>query len=145
MALGRRRRLSRIECVTRAAPSLSQISVLILDGHREARDALAAAFRRDGGFLLLGHTEDAAQAAELSASLHPDIILVDTRSVHRALEACRSLRQASPGSHIVLLSTFFEPGEQRRYEDAGVAAWYLKGEPFRVLAGRLKRLVGAAA
>jgi len=143
MALGLLGKSPRIVAVSYGAPSgILPVSVVILDGHREARLALAAAFGRDADFALLGGTEDTAEALQLCARFQPQIVLVDSRTVYKALETCRTVLERSPRSQIVLLSTFFDPGEQRRYEDAGASACYLKSEPFRVLATRLKSLVG---
>lgn len=64
------------------------------------RDYLAA----DAGLIVVGHAAGAAQALAATATLSPDVVLLDFDvDGHSGLETTRRLRAASPATKVVLL------------------------------------------
>ena len=120
-------------------PGPCDVTVLTVDDQaiflRTVRRLLAAT----QGFLQVGEATSGAQAIELAAKLHPDLVLVDVRMTEMdGIETARGLHVSIPDSVIVLISVEEIPDAAR--QSPGVAACLRKQE----LSGRTLRRWWAA-
>lgn len=81
------------------------ISVLLVDDVVEVRRLLRTALRFRGGFEVLGEAGDGGEAVRMTASLHPDIVVLDLGLPDIAgREVLSSIRTTSPRSKVVVFS-----------------------------------------
>lgn len=93
-------------------------------------------------FDVVADTGSHTQALDLAARLLPELILVDFQtSAPYAAELCARIRQASPGSLLVVLTAFADAETRSRYEQAGATACLLKDIGFGRLVQELRSLL----
>jgi two-component system invasion response regulator UvrY len=114
---------------TVAAPKPA-VSVLLADHRATHRDNLRRGLERSGVFRVVAEAGTASEAAELSASLQPDAIVIDlTLPRGHGTSAIRSLRRRSPASKIVAL---LASSPDRAEHDGGVVYLDKTAAPARV-------------
>jgi DNA-binding NarL/FixJ family response regulator len=103
--------------------------ILVVDDHPLTRDALAALLAQ-GGFEVVGEAADGSDALELARSLQPDLILLDLSMPGLdGLSALPHLRQAAPGSEVVVLTASGTEENLLAAIRGGAAGYLLKSEP----------------
>ncbi len=103
------------------------IRILIVDDHLIVREGLRLILETEDGFELVGEASDGAQAVDLAAELHPDVILMDLRMPRMdGLTAIEILQRQHPQIAIVILTTFKEDDLMRRGLKAGARGYLLK-------------------
>lgn len=91
--------------------STDPISVFVVDDHTLFRRGLIALIGQDAGLQVVGDASDAGQALRQVPVLRPQVILLDNHLPGvLGVDAIASLRQASPGSRVVML-TVSEDGQ----------------------------------
>ena len=81
--------------------------VIVADDQRVVREGLVTLLGTLPGVEVVGAAADGAEAVELAAREGPDVVLMDLRMpVMDGVEATRAVRQASPGSQVVVLTTY---------------------------------------
>ena len=105
---------------------MGEISVLILDGHADVRDLLANRIAGQPGFRVVALTGDPAEATCLAESYRPDLVIIDIRRLQDVALCLGRIREASPASRLVILTSYFERGEEEAYARLGVAACLVK-------------------
>ena len=79
--------------------------VLIADDHRLILDSVRRALQEDGGFEVVGETQDGAQVVALVEETDPELVLLDVRLPGRTgLECLSELRRRRPELDVVMLS-----------------------------------------
>lgn len=87
------------------------IRVLLADDHRVVRQALRLMLEREG-LDVVGEAEDGLHAVRLARELQPDVAVLDLLMPGlNGLDAAHELRQASPETRMVLLTT--QTGERQ--------------------------------
>jgi two-component system response regulator DegU len=80
------------------------IRLLLADDHKMLREGLRRSMV-ERGFDVIGEARDGAEAVELSASLRPDVILMDVSMPEiDGVEATRQIRERQPDVRIVMLT-----------------------------------------
>ncbi len=106
------------------------------------RQALGGRLRGLGDFEVVADTSSPTKALDLAARLIPELILVDfPTTAPYAAELCARIRQASPRSVLVVLTSFADAETRSLYKQAGATACLLKDIGFRSLVGELRTLV----
>ncbi|MDE3086977.1 MAG: response regulator transcription factor [Acidobacteriota bacterium] len=81
--------------------------VIVVDDQRVVREGLVTLLGTLAGVEVVGAAADGAEAVELATRERPDVVLMDLRMpVMDGVEATRAVRQASPGSQVVVLTTY---------------------------------------
>jgi DNA-binding NarL/FixJ family response regulator len=122
----------------------NEITVLIIDEHPEVCRLLARGLEALPGFRVLDHTTNPVLAAELAHQYSPQIIVTDfKRSGSSRGGALRWLRQVSPGSFLVVHTSYYVNGEREALQSAGVARCLLKGMSVKKLGAELRKVLQA--
>jgi DNA-binding NarL/FixJ family response regulator len=103
--------------------------VLVVDDHPLTRDALAGLLGQHG-FEVAGVAGSGEEAVELAARLQPELVLLDlTMPGLSGVEALPLLRQAAPGTEVVVLTAAEDEASLLQAIRAGAAGYLLKSEP----------------
>jgi len=117
-------------------------SVLLIEGRDDVREALGGRLRDLGDFDVVADTSSQTRALDLAARLSPELILVEfATTAPYAAELCARIRQASPRSLIVVLTSFADAETRARYEQAGATACLLKDIGFGRLVDELRAVL----
>ena len=118
------------------------IRVLLAEDQAMIRQALAALLSFEDDIEVVaqvGRGDEVASAARDSA---PDVALLDIEMPGMdGLTAAAELRRQSPGTRIVILTTFGRPGFLRRAMESGVSAFLVKDSPADKLAATIRRVL----
>jgi len=99
---------------------------VIADDHEIVRLGLASVFV-DSGISIVGEASDAEEAVKLARKLRPDVVTLDVRlGSSDGLDAVKKIREASPDTRIVMLSSFDSPTYIARAVSAGASDYVLK-------------------
>jgi NarL family two-component system response regulator YdfI len=110
------------------------IKILIADDHLIIRQGLRLILETEGDLELVGEASDGAEALELCARLHPDVVLMDLRMPGMdGLTAIEKLRGTQPEIAVVILTTFNEDELMVRGLQAGAHGYLLKDTDRRAL------------
>jgi two-component system, NarL family, response regulator LiaR len=116
------------------------ISVLICDDHAVVRYGIAAVLEAHGEFRLVGAVADGNAAAVLAKRDPPDVVLMDLlMPVMNGVEATRLVKQASPRSNVMLLTS--HEGDEYLIDAtrAGAISYLLKDTPPTELIAAIER------
>ena len=122
------------------------ISVMVVDQHQEVCEALARGLKGLPGFHVLSHTGNLVLAAELAHQFRPDVIIADFKwSETPRPDALRWLARVSPGTRMVVYTSYFTDGEREAFESAGAEHCLLKGLSLKELADQLRKVASRKA
>lgn len=117
------------------------IRIVIADDQALVRGALAALLALEDDIEVAGVAADGAEAVRLVQELTPDVCLMDIQMPDLdGIEATRRLRQASPSTRVLVVTTFARPGYLRSALDAGAAGFMAKDAPAEELADAVRRV-----
>lgn len=86
---------------------IGDIKILIVDDHALVRAMLAERLKREQGFLIVGQTETADRAIEMTLAHDPTIILMDIDMPGMvSFEAVREIRRLRPKTRVIFLSAY---------------------------------------
>jgi two-component system response regulator DesR len=121
------------------------LRVAIVDDSPEVRELWRAALETGGGFEVCAEGGDGAEAVEIAGRLRPDVMLLDLSMPGvGGLEALPRIRAASPGTRVVVVSSF---GRRRFGETSsalGAAGFLDKHHPANTLCTRLREVLAEA-
>lgn len=104
------------------------ISLLIVDDSRRARDALRAMLTTETQLRVVGETDNGEEALQWIDQLRPDVVVVD---IHlRGLDGIhltREIKRSWPEIRVVILT--MDPGHEKAAYLAGADAFFVKGTP----------------
>ena len=114
------------------------ISVLIVDDHAIVRSGLRSML--EGSEVdIIGEAVDGNDAVTQTLDLNPDVVLMDIR-MHKAdgLSALKAIRDQSPETRVMILSTYDNPTYVARSVALGAKDYVLKGSSRDVLIDRIR-------
>src|SRR5215510_11704904 len=104
------------------------LTVLIVDDHPLFRSGMRALLQADPGTAVVGEASTAEQAIELSATLQPDIVLMDLHLPGQSgIEATRAITRTSPNIRILIVTMFEDDHSVFTALKAGARGYVLKG------------------
>ena len=115
------------------------IRVVIADDHVLVRQGIRAFFETHGDLEIVGEAEDAAGAEQVCAAEQPDVALIDLVMPGGGIEATRAVRAASPGTQVVLLTSFEDARQIVAAIQAGALSCLLKDVDADALADALRK------
>lgn len=106
--------------------SVSAVSLVIADDHVLVRQGIRAFLDTHADVAIVGEAEDAASATKLCAELKPQVALVDLVMPGGGIAATRDIRGASPGTQVILLTSFDDSRQILAAVQAGALSCLLK-------------------
>jgi DNA-binding NarL/FixJ family response regulator len=121
----------------------NKIRVLIADDHRLFAQALRAILDADDRLEVAGYAADGAEAVELAAALHPDVILMDiSMPVMDGFQATKQIRKQQPQACILMLTSSNARTDVDRARAAGAAGYVTKDRIAAELIDAILEVVG---
>lgn len=113
----------------------SKIRLMLVEDHILMRLGLISVTRVQPDMTVVAEAEDAEHAIEMFRKHQPDVVVVDLRLPGRdGIELIKLLRRESPGTRIVVLSSYGGGDEVTRAIQSGAAGYVMKNMPLeRVL------------
>jgi two-component system response regulator NreC len=103
------------------------ISIVLADDHTVVRRALRVLLQEEPGFEVVAEAEDAEGAVRYLRGHKPDVLILDLSMPGKpSLETIPEMREASPGTSIVVLTMQQEPAFARQALQRGVLGYVLK-------------------
>ena len=118
---------------------MNPIRIVIADDHVLVRQGIRAFLETHADLEIVGEAEDAAGVAELCAQQQPLVALVDLVMPGGGIEATRMIREASPQTQIVLLTSFEDVRQIVAAVQAGALSCLLKDVDADALADALRK------
>jgi NarL family two-component system response regulator LiaR len=104
-----------------------QITVLIVDDHQVVRLGLQTFLARQPDIAVIGEASSGEEALRLAAEQVPDVVLMDLIMPGMdGVETTRNLKQISPGSQVVILTSYHEDEHIFPAIRAGALSYLLK-------------------
>lgn len=105
----------------------SATTIVLADDHTVMRSALRMLLDAEPGFEVVAEAGDADAAVRYVRGHKPAVLILDLNMPGRSsLEAIPEIREASPGTEVVILTMQNEPAFARRALQAGVRGYVLK-------------------
>ena len=117
-------------------------TLLIAEDQVMMREALAMLLDLEPDLSVVAQVGRGDEVAAAVADHRPDVVLLDIELPGASgLDVAESLRDTSPGTLVVVVTTFGRPGYLRRALDAGVRGFVVKDGPVEGLADAIRRVV----
>ncbi len=121
---------------------MKPLSVLLVEDHHLIREALRALLEEQGSVTVVGQARDGLEALSMTASLHPDIVIMDIGMPNlNGLEATRRLCELPNAPQIVILSQYSRQEYVVQALLAGARAYLLKDAVADELSEAIDRVV----
>ncbi len=105
----------------------STIRVLLVDDHAIVREGLQMLLAEEADIEIVGEASNGKEALTLAADLRPDVVLMDLVMPEMdGIEAMQHLRELSPASHILVLTSFTDDQRVHAAIRAGATGYLLK-------------------
>ncbi len=106
---------------------VDEIRIVLADDHAVVRSALRMLLDAEPGLEVVAEAGDVDGAIRYMRGHRPEVLILDLNMPGRAsLEALPDIMEASPGTHIVVLTMQSEPAFAREAMQAGVLGYILK-------------------
>jgi DNA-binding NarL/FixJ family response regulator len=108
-----------------AAPAA--LRVLLVDDHAIVREGLRALLDEDPSITIVAEAANGDEATELAARLQPNLVLMDLKMPGMpATDAIRVIRARSPGTQILVLTSYVDDEQVQAVLSAGALGYVLK-------------------
>ena len=120
------------------------IRVLIADDHHVVRRGLLFFLKTQKDIQVVGEAKNGKEAIELTAELHPDIVLMDlTMPEMDGIQATKRIKKDYPQVNVLILTSFSDQDHVIPAIEAGAAGYQLKDiEPDELVASIRKIMRG---
>ena len=116
--------------------------VVIADDHRLMLDGVRRALEADGGFEIVGETQDGSQVPSIVSRTEPDLVLLDVRMPQMDGLACLDeIHGRFPEMKVVMLSASTSPGLVETALRHGASAYLTKSVDPDELPSTLRRVM----
>lgn len=106
---------------------LSQVSVLLVDGHQMLLDLWTSLLSQDERFTVCGQTTSSADAVDMAKKMRPDIVLLDINTkANEGFDTTKLIRQYSPASRVIGISSFVLPVYAKKMKALGAMGYVTK-------------------
>ncbi len=122
------------------------ISVLLVDDHAVVRQGLRTFLELQSDMEIVGEAADGEEAVATVEQLVPDIVLMDLMMPKMdGIEAIRRIRQVSPTTRVIALTSFVDDSKVFGSVKAGAAGYLLKDVQPQDLADAIRTVHGGEA
>ncbi len=106
---------------------MKKLRIVLADDHTVMRTGLRALLEHHPNLEVVGETENGRQTVELSASLKPDVVVMDVgMPILNGIEATKQIVNQCPATAVVILSMHSDESYVMRALQAGARAYLLK-------------------
>lgn len=113
--------------------------VLIVDDHAVVRMGLASIINQEDDLEVCGEASSGEEAAQLAAGLNPDVVICDfVMSGMDGAAATAAIRAVSPGTNVLVLTTFGTSEDLARAFEAGAVGAVTKDIPYDELVAAIR-------
>ncbi len=117
----------------------SNIRVVIADDHRTFAEALGTAIRLENDLSVVAVVHDGESALEVAVSEEPDVVIMDVEMPKMdGISATRRIKEASPDTHVVIVSAHEEEHTRAKAIDAGAEGYITKDEGIKELTSSVR-------
>jgi PAS domain S-box-containing protein len=103
------------------------IRVLLIDDHTVVRNGIALQLNQQSDMQIVGEASDGESGVEMARELRPNVVVMDVNMPGMGgIEAARAMHSELPGTVIIGLSMFDEPGKARAMREAGAVDYISK-------------------
>jgi NarL family two-component system response regulator LiaR len=103
------------------------VTVVIVDDHFVVREGVRALFETQPDISIMGEAASGEEAVRLCADYAPDVVLMDLLMPGlNGVEATRQIKQVSPRSHVIVLTSYHEDEHILPAIRAGALSYLLK-------------------
>ena len=118
----------------------SPITVMLVDDHAMVREGVRAFFATQPDISVVAEAGSGEEAVRLAAQLVPDVVLMDLIMPKMdGVEATRGVKQASPRSQVIVLTSYYEDENIFPALKAGALSYVLKDTSAEDLAGAVRK------
>lgn len=124
----------------------TEIKIVLADDHALLREGLANMLETEPGFCVVGQASNGHEAAELTAELKPDVLLMDVKMPQMdGLAATRHIKQHRKEQNVLLFTMF--DNDEYLYDaiSAGADGYLLKDVSRETLADSIRRVARGEA
>ncbi len=122
---------------------MKPITVLLAEDHMIVREGLRALLRLETDIEVVGEAENGRQAVNLTASLCPDVVVMDiAMPLLNGLEATRQILRATPGTKVLILSAHSDDAYVERVMELGAAGYLVKQTAAHILPKAIREIHG---
>ena len=117
------------------------IRLLLADDQALVRGAMSALLSLEPDLEVVAEVGTGDEAIAAAARERPDVALLDVEMPGMdGIEATAAVRSASPGTRVLIVTTFGRPGYLRRALQAGASGFVVKDTPAAGLADAVRRV-----
>ena len=121
--------------------SARSIRLLLADDQALVRGALSALLGLEPDIEVVAEVGSGEEAVAAVRAYHPDVALLDVEMPGMGgITATAEVRRASPGTRVLIVTTFGRPGYLRRALQAGASGFVVKDTPAAQLADAVRRV-----
>ena len=107
--------------------ALDRISVAIVDDHEIVRAGLKQALERESDIAIVGEARTGNEAVYIAETLRPHVMLLDVKLEDvEGPEVCRRVLAASPGTAVVMLTSYCQDNIILKSLNAGARGYLIK-------------------
>lgn len=123
-------------------PSPPKTTVLVAEDQTMMRSALVGLLGLEPDLAVVGDVGRGDRVVEAVAELRPEVLVLDIELPGRSgLDVIDEVLRASPGTAVVIVTTFGRAGYLRRAMDAGARGFLVKDNPVGNLATAIRRVL----
>lgn len=109
---------------------MSKIRTLVVDDQNIVREGMVAILSHQSDIEIVGEAEDGIHAVQIARKTKPDVVLLDLAMPRQdGLTTIPKLKEVSPNSRILVLSSFAESSQVYKAIKTGALGYMLKDTP----------------
>ncbi|WP_291279411.1 response regulator transcription factor [Galactobacter sp.] len=117
------------------------VTLMLVDDQAMVRGALGALLDLEDDLEVVAQAADADSAVSRAAEVKPDVCLMDIQLAGEdGIAATPRVIAASPGTRVLIVTTFARPGYLRAALEAGASGFVVKDAPAEELADAVRRV-----
>jgi DNA-binding NarL/FixJ family response regulator len=125
---------------------MGAIRVLVADDHTIVRQGLVGILKASADIEVVGEAGDGAEAVEKATKLKPDVVVLDVSMPHlNGIEAARRIRDALPGTRVLVLTMHDDEEYVLKMVRAGASGYLLKDSAASELLAAIRALKAGKA